>query len=397
MISEREKEILRLVAHGRSNRQIAEQLIISEHTVKVHLRNIFGKIGATSRTEAGLYAIRQGWVSDVPPDAVMPAPVTPAPDPPPAEMRVVPVEVRRTWSWPRQRSISVWLGVVVLVAIVAWWWYPRGEPAPLPSVATTRWREVSALPAPQSGAQLVVSRGELWALCGNASQWWWYESATAQWQQRGDVPFTCRDAVVVAQRTWVWVLDNATRDIWRWDGQKWLQQPDIPVPGRLMRATAWGDTLLLAVAHQEYQQLWQWDGRASRWQLLLAQEMPHPWYPVVLDDIVYLFGDGDRVWQYIEPTHGMQAMARLPFVWGESTATSVLGTMLLVDLQTSMLWGYVPQQGSDRQQALPALITGTEWQMVPWQAELLFANADLSRMYGYQAVFQSFVPVLNEP
>src|SRR5689334_17489713 len=61
-ISEREREILRLVATGATNQQIASQLNISINTVKVHLRNIFGKIGAASRTEATLYAVRSGLV-----------------------------------------------------------------------------------------------------------------------------------------------------------------------------------------------------------------------------------------------------------------------------------------------------------------------------------------------
>jgi DNA-binding CsgD family transcriptional regulator len=61
-ISEREREILRLVATGATNQQIAYQLNISINTVKVHLRNIFGKIGVTSRTEATVFAVRNGLV-----------------------------------------------------------------------------------------------------------------------------------------------------------------------------------------------------------------------------------------------------------------------------------------------------------------------------------------------
>jgi len=68
-LSERELEILKLVATGLSNKEIASQLSLSPATVKVHLRNIFAKLGVQSRTEATLVAIQRGYVS-VPSTAV---------------------------------------------------------------------------------------------------------------------------------------------------------------------------------------------------------------------------------------------------------------------------------------------------------------------------------------
>jgi DNA-binding CsgD family transcriptional regulator len=55
-LTEREVEVLRLVAAGRSNREIAAGLVISEHTVARHMQNIFGKLGVSSRSAASAFA-----------------------------------------------------------------------------------------------------------------------------------------------------------------------------------------------------------------------------------------------------------------------------------------------------------------------------------------------------
>ncbi|HLA06259.1 MAG TPA: response regulator transcription factor [Anaerolineales bacterium] len=62
-LTERETDVLRLVALGRSNKEIAMELVIGEKTVKTHVSNILMKLGLSSRTQAALHAVRIGLVS----------------------------------------------------------------------------------------------------------------------------------------------------------------------------------------------------------------------------------------------------------------------------------------------------------------------------------------------
>ena len=62
-LTEREREVLNLVAQGRSNQQIAEAMVISIATVKAHVSSILSKLGVTSRAEAIAYAIKHKLVT----------------------------------------------------------------------------------------------------------------------------------------------------------------------------------------------------------------------------------------------------------------------------------------------------------------------------------------------
>ncbi len=65
-LTAREHEVLRLLAEGKSNREIAATLYIAPKTASVHVSNILAKLGAASRTEAAAVAHRQGLLASAP-------------------------------------------------------------------------------------------------------------------------------------------------------------------------------------------------------------------------------------------------------------------------------------------------------------------------------------------
>ncbi|HCS40672.1 MAG TPA: DNA-binding response regulator [Anaerolineaceae bacterium] len=67
-LTEREMDVLKAAAHGKSNKEIALNLGITSQTVQVHLRNIFVKLDVNSRSEAIAHAIKHGWITLESPD-----------------------------------------------------------------------------------------------------------------------------------------------------------------------------------------------------------------------------------------------------------------------------------------------------------------------------------------
>jgi NarL family two-component system response regulator LiaR len=62
-LTEREMEVLRLLAHGRTNREIAEELVVGAETVKTHVGNILAKLHLAHRTQAAIHALKRGLIS----------------------------------------------------------------------------------------------------------------------------------------------------------------------------------------------------------------------------------------------------------------------------------------------------------------------------------------------
>ncbi len=169
-LSEREREVLQLVATGATNQQIARTLVISPNTVKVHLRNIFEKLGVQSRTEATMAAVRRGWVT---------VPGAPALDE--EELAIEEqVAVRQPIArWERIYLVGAAL-VVLLVALAPGWWgvfaqSPRPtrfsdvgqtQSAPSMRLQVARWSSRAQLPGARSRFALVAAGSQLIAIGG---------------------------------------------------------------------------------------------------------------------------------------------------------------------------------------------------------------------------------------
>lgn len=204
-LSEREQEILRLVATGASNKEIASQLFISANTVKVHLRNIYAKIDVVSRTEAAMYAIENGIVK------------SPAPEPEPVTVMVEkPAEPGR-WQilWQRFWWAFVLLGLAVVVGLAAV--IGRSSIFASPPVESSlalaesqRWQELAPLPVARAGLAAVAYDNAIYAIAGETEDGpsglvERYDPATDSWTRLKDKPtaVTYVSAVLLGEKIFV--------------------------------------------------------------------------------------------------------------------------------------------------------------------------------------------------
>lgn len=392
-LSERELQILLLVAQGLSNRQIAGQLDISDNTVKVHVRNIFAKINVASRTEASLYAVRHGLIvvenQPVAPSSIVTPPAEPV-------ITVVSLPPPQRWRW-----VAAVVGVVVVLGGGAWW-MTQSPVAPVirqQSSSPTRWARLPALPNPQPAQQFAVYAGQLYVFAGNHNaHWLQFDSATHTWQPRSDLPFVVPNgAKVWADGAGLWVIGaDDGRAVWRWDGKKWQGHPAIPAIANIATVVRVDGSLLVFGQTKPAGKwsTWMLSPPAQLWQpgVDFAPAIANP-QMVVLEGVVYLFGDGAHVWRLDSVAQQWVADRDLPFEWSRGAVTTVLGSILVIDATTPALWAYVPGQGVVSKQIVPTQIALGR-QVVTWQAQLIMPNLDGTIINAYQAVYQTFVPVI---
>lgn len=206
-LSERELELLRLVVTGASNKEIAQQLHISVNTVKVHLRNIFEKTGATSRTELAMLAVRRGLVTSASigeqEESRLDGAIADEAMPP----QMTSLLARDTNLARRNRHllrfVVLALVPVLVVVLFAVWTGGRQllpiRPTPQALGDVPRWQERAALPEARAGLAVVVYENKLFAIGGETASGVTgavelYDPASDTWSGRAQKPTPVSDA-----------------------------------------------------------------------------------------------------------------------------------------------------------------------------------------------------------
>jgi len=231
-LTEREREILKLVATGTSNKDIAHQLFISSNTVKVHLRNIFAKIGVISRTEAAVYAIHNGLARA----SESPALESTNPESSPSLA-----------SGGKRRSLFLWitLSVILILGIVAYlvigFRVTPNTVIPVPT-APQRWHELASLPTARSGLAVAVYENKIYGIGGESAQGITgvleqYDVANDTWRTLSSkpVPVTDIKAAVIGGQIYVpggrLASGSMTNTLESYDPgrDQWRRQAPLPV------------------------------------------------------------------------------------------------------------------------------------------------------------------------
>lgn len=253
-LTEREKEILQMVATGVTNRQVARRLSISVNTVKVHLRNIFTKLGAESRTEATMIAMREGWIyvegivdasssedENIPTQAQAP-PVTPEPPLP----------------WPKRIALVAALLLTVAGMVVTWprsksqadarpdlpFRRPTGQPIAAPPADTeSTWHERAQMPTRRANLALAAAQGWILAIGGQTPEGSTaavegYDPQSDTWTPRSDKPTPAGYISAAVIGTDVYVPGGCDADgtptrvveVYNVQSDSWRQASPLPEP-----------------------------------------------------------------------------------------------------------------------------------------------------------------------
>ncbi|HSN76445.1 MAG TPA: LuxR C-terminal-related transcriptional regulator, partial [Anaerolineae bacterium] len=245
-LSKREQEILELVARGLTNQEIARDLVITLNTVKVHLRNIFAKLEANSRTEAIVKAAQAGWIHVAGMEGVDEmAEIAPALPPEPGLA-----------SWQRVYFFAA--AVLVLAILLLPGVLSRLEARPTANdlsdagrqrlgapqrVEASRWTSLAPLPEPRSRLALVAFDDRLAAIGGEgpagvSGATFLYDTEANGWLSGSDKPTPVSNVQAGVMDGLVYVPGGVTVDgvasrvleVYDLAGDAWTARSALPAP-----------------------------------------------------------------------------------------------------------------------------------------------------------------------
>ncbi|MCX6032883.1 MAG: LuxR C-terminal-related transcriptional regulator [Chloroflexi bacterium] len=345
-LSDREIEVLKLVATGATNQQIARALVISPNTVKVHLRNIFEKLGVQSRTEATMAAVRRGWVS-VPggqpgvergagsgerggageqgagePGAAAETTVEPV-----SVTALVRPAVEPIAHWQRWYMLGAAL-LVIALTLAPGWLKGRGQAAAVspftdvgqPQVApasrpaqVARWTPRSSLPEPRSRLALVADAAKLYAIGGETAdgvsdQVTIYDPQANDWSAGPAKPIAVANVAAAYLDGRIYVPGGATAtetvtatlEVFDPQVAAWATRSPLPAPRAAYALAAAGGKLYLfggwdGVTYRA--ETFIYDPRADAWSTGAPMPRPRAFLAAAtLDGLIYVVGgyDGSR-------------------------------------------------------------------------------------------------------
>ncbi len=325
-LSERELEILKMVATGASNQQIAHQLVISVNTVKVHLRNVFEKLGVQSRTEATTLAIQKGWVIVAGNGSGEAAEAAP----PPRKTFLLPAQAQhpmlRRWQQFYLFFATLLAALVLVIPLL-----PRqvgiekpnlpviyaqpptpAPPTPADPANNRQWTTQGSMPSKRAGLGLVAFEGRLYAIGGvkdnneATRSVDIYDPDTNRWSEGSNKPTAAANIAGVVVDAQIYVPGGCTNrgeavkslEIYDPHADTWRKGQALPQP-----RCGYG----LAAVKDKIYLLGGWDGRAfadtilvyaikdDRWETLKTRLPRAMGYmgAAVLNDVIYVVGGYD--------------------------------------------------------------------------------------------------------